>query len=476
VFKLRRSRASSPGLGTARQVNVPRRLAIVSLLAGVGLVAVLVGASTGSAQSKASSVTIKIAIESNSNMADIEKLTPEFEKLNPGIKVVYDSLNENNERALVETDVSTHANEFNAVMISNYETPIWAKNGWLVNLTPALTADKSYDINDLLKPIRNALSYKGGLYSVPFYGESSMVYYRKSLFKAAGLTMPLHPTWKQIAADAAKLKTSSTAGICLRGQNGWGENLAALDTVINTGGGSWFNTSWKPQFTAPATTAAVNFYVNLVRSAGEPGASQDGFTQCEALYGEGKAAMWYDATVAAGLIATAYPTVSADTGYAYAPTGTATGAPGVHSGWLYTWSLAMPTGTSNQAATLKWLEWATGKQYIAYSGPKIGWANIDPGTRTSTYALPQYKKAAGAFSGITIASINGANPNHPTDANVNIPYVGVQFVDEPWFINLGTEVSNNIAAAIAGTQTVSQALAKSQQEATATVKKAGLLK
>jgi sorbitol/mannitol transport system substrate-binding protein len=459
-----------------RKLNVPRRLAIVGLLGGAALVAVLAGASAGSAQTKASTVTIKIAIESNSNMADIEKLTPEFEKLNPGIKVVYDSLNENNERALVETDVSTHANEFNAVMISNYETPIWAKNGWLVNLTPALTADKSYDINDLLKPIRNALTYNGGLYSVPFYGESSMVYYRKSMFKAAGLTMPLHPTWKEIAADAAKLKTSNTAGICLRGENGWGENLAALDTVINTGGGSWFNTSWQPQLTSPATTAAVNFYVNLVRSDGEPGASQDGFTQCEALYGEGKAAMWYDATVAAGLIATAYPTVSADTGYAYAPTGTGTGAPGVRSGWLYTWSLAMPEGVSNQAATLKWLEWATGKQYIAYSGPKIGWANIDPGTRTSTYSLPQYKKAAGAFSGITLASINGANPNHPTNANVDIPYVGVQFVDEPWFINLGTEVSNNISAAIAGTQTVSQALATSQSQATATVKQAGLLK
>jgi sorbitol/mannitol transport system substrate-binding protein len=405
--------------------------------------------------------TIKIAIESNSNMQDIENLTPEFEKLNPGIKVEYDSLNENNERALVETDVSTHANEFNAVMISNYETPLWAKNGWLANLTPALTADSSYDINDLLTPIRAALTYKAGLYGVPFYGESSMVYYRKSLFKAAGLTMPLHPTWKEIAADAAKLDSAGRAGICLRG-------------VINTGGGSWFNDSWKPQLTSPADEAAVNFYVNLVRKYGEAGASQDGFTQCEALYGEGKAAMWYDATVAAGLIATAYPKVSADTGYAYAPTGTATGGAGVRSGWLYTWSLSIPKGVPNQAATLKWLEWATGKQYIAYSGTKIGWANIDPGTRYSTYALPQYKKAAGAFSGITLASIDGANPDHPTDANVAIPYIGVQFVDEPWFINLGTEVSNNIAAAIAGTDSVKQALATSQSEAQTTVQQAGL--
>ena len=119
---------------------------------------------------------------------------------------------------------------------------------------------------------------------------------------------------------------------------------------------------------------------------------------------------------------------------------------------------------------LKW------KQYIAYSGPKVGWANIDPGTRYSTYTLPQYKKAAGAFAGITLASINGADPDHPTDASVSVPYVGVQFVDEPWFIALGTEVSNQISAAIAGTESVTQALQTSQQDATTTVRQAGLLK
>jgi sorbitol/mannitol transport system substrate-binding protein len=455
-----------------------RRWAIASTTGALALGVAIFVSSTGYAKvaPHTASTTIRVAVVSNSNMINIEKLTPAFEAQNPGIKVVYDTLNENNERSLIETDITTHANEFNAVMISNYETPIWAKNGWLLNLSPSLTADSSYDVSDLLKPIASSLSYKGSLYGVPFYGESSMVYYRKDLLKAAGLTMPLHPTWKQIAAFAAKLNDPSkgVAGICLRGEDGWGENLAALDTVINTGGGSWFNDGWKPQLTSPADEAAVKFYVDLVRSDGEAGASNDGFTECESDYGEGKAAMWYDATVAAGLVATTYPKVSADTGYAYAPTGSATGAAGVPSGWLYTWSLSIPKGVPNQAATLKYLEWATGKQYIAYSGPKIGWANIDPGTRYSTYSLPQYKKAAGGFAGITLASINGADPDHPTNASVAVPYTGVQFLDEPWFINLGTEVSSQIASAIAGTETVSQALQTSQQDAQTTVSQAGL--
>jgi sorbitol/mannitol transport system substrate-binding protein len=212
----------------------------------LGMLATIAVAGTASAatrQAAGSDVTIKVAVVSNPNMELLEALTPIFEKENPGIKVEYDTLPEDSERQLIETDVTTHANEFNAVMISNYETPIWAKNGWLVNLSAFTARDPSYDVSDLVAPLREALSVDGKLYSVPFYGESSMVYYRSDLFKAAGLTMPKHPTWAQIASFAQKLNdpAKGVAGICLRGEPGWGENLAPLDTVINTWGGEWFN-------------------------------------------------------------------------------------------------------------------------------------------------------------------------------------------------------------------------------------------
>ncbi len=468
--------------GRPRHWSPLRGGASLALLATVGLIVAGCGSSGSSNKTGGKTASgkqvVRVAVVSNSNMIDIEKLTKSFEAMNPNIKVVYDTLNENNERSLIETDITTHANEFNVVMISNYETPLWAKNNWLVNLKPGLDADSSYDTSDLLKPISKSLSYKAGLYGVPFYAESSMLYYRKSLLKAAGVSLPLHPTWKQVAAVAAKVNNPSkgVAGICLRGDVGWGENLAPLDTVINTGGGSWFNTKWQPQLTSPATENAVNFYVNLVKKDGESGASNDGFTECESDYGEGKAAMWYDSTVAAGLITATYPKVGKDTGYSYAPTGSPTGASGTKSGWLYTWSLSIPKGTSNESAAMKYVEWATGKGYIKYSGPKLGWANIDPGTRYSTYQLPQYKKAAKAFAGVTLASINSADSAHPTNPNVSVPYTGVQFIDEPWFINLGTQVSNQISAAIAGTESVKQALATSQQDADETVRQAGLLK
>ena len=248
------------------------------------------------------------------------------------------------------------------------------------------------------------------------------------------------------------------SGICLRGLAGWGDNMAALDTVVNTFGGQWFDMSWKPQLTSPPFVAATNFYVNLVRKYGEPGASNDSFNQLLTLYGQGKCAMWYDATVAATSIATTYPDVYKQTGYALAPVDKTKS-----SGWLWTWSLGIPQGVSNSGAAWKFVSWATSKQYDDLVASKYGWAAVPPGTRTSLYNNPKYQQAAKAFAGITQESINSADPEHPT---LNpVPYVGVQYVDIPQFESLGLTVGQQIAGAIAGTESVNQALQAGQSAA-----------
>jgi len=439
------------------KISTSRGTLLAAVVAAVSLGAAACGGGAGGGGNSAHTVTV--AVVANPDMQQMEQLIGTFEKQNPGITVKFDTLPEDQERAEIQKDIATNGGLYDVVMISNYETPIWAKNGWLDNLSSKFIAsDSSYDASDLLPPVAKSLSYRGGLYSVPFYGESSMLYYRKSMLQAAGITMPAHPTWTQVAADAAKLnKPGKVAGICLRGENGWGENLATLDTVINTFGGSWYNMSWQPQLTSPATEKAVNFYVNLVRKDGEPGASSDGFTELLTLYTQSKCAMWYDSTVAASSIA-ADKSVFNDTGYAFAPVDKTKA-----SGWLYTWSLGVPKDSANQSAAWKFVSWATSKPYLRLVGKKFGWAAVPPGSRTSTYSLPQYQKAASAFAGITLQSIDSVNQAAATAPKV--PYVGIQFVDIPQFENLGDEVSNQIAGAIAGSESVSAALSASQNDA-----------
>jgi sorbitol/mannitol transport system substrate-binding protein len=437
-------------------------LGCVAALVAVAACSSSSSTSAGGASSNSNSGTVTVAVVSNPLITGqmIPLTQSVFEKQNPGITVKFATYTEGDLRAAIEKDVSTHSNAFNVIMIGPYEAPLFAKNGWLDNLsTQYIASDPSYDASDILPSISKALSYNGSLYAVPFYGESSMLYYRTDLFKAAGLTMPAHPTWAQVASDAAKLnQPGKVSGICLRGLAGWGDNMASLDTVVNTFGGEWFNMNWQPQLTSPAFEAATNFYVNLVRKDGEPGASSDSFNQLLTLYGQGKCAMWYDATVAATSIATTYPSIAANTGYAFAPVDKTSS-----SGWLWTWSLGIPQGVSNQGAAWKFVSWATSKQYDTLVASKYGWAAVPPGTRTSLYANPSYLSAAKAFAPITIASIDGTDPDHPT---VNpVPYVGIQYVDIPQFESLGVTVGQQIAGAIAGTESVSQALSASQSAA-----------
>ena len=433
--------------------------ALGSVTALVALAACSSSGSSGSASSNSNSGTITVAVVSNPLITNqmIPLTQSVFEKQNPGITVKYATYTEGDLRAAIQKDVSTHSNTFNVIMIGPYEAPLFAKSGWLTDLTKTyISSDPSYDAADLLPPIAKSLSYNGDLYAVPFYGESSMVFYNKALFAQAGLTMPHNPTWAQIQTFAAKLnQPGKVSGICLRGLAGWGDNMAALDTVVNTFGGQWFDMNWKPQLTSPAFENATNFYVNLVRKYGEPGAASDSFNQLLTLYGQGKCAMWYDATVAATSIATTYPSVYAQTGYALAPVDKTQS-----SGWLWTWALGVPQGTSNAGAAWKFVSWATSKQYDQLVAAKYGWASVPPGTRTSLYTTPQYVAAAKPFAAITLASIDSVDPEHPT---VNpVPYTGIQYVDIPQFESLGLQVAQQIAGAIAGTESVSQALSTSQ--------------
>ena len=447
-----------PGLAAASARGVATiPLVILSLVAaacspGAG------GGTSGSAQT-----TITVAAVGNPQMEDLQKLVPEFQKQHSDVQVKIIILPENQLRQQVTQDVATKSGRFDLFTIGTYEVPLWAKNGWIENLGPYIQKSPSYQSDDLIPGVAKALTYNGSLYAVPFYGESSFLMYRKDLLQQAGVTMSLRPTWDEVAAAARKVNDPSKglSGICLRGLPGWGEQLAPLDTVVNTFGGRWFDQQWNPQLTSPKFKAAVNFYVDLIKAAGEPGAANAGFGECLNAYNGGKVAMWYDATVGASNFT---GTAADNSGYAYAPI-----KDKPYSGWLWAWSLGMPSTSTKKDAAWAFASWATSMDYIKLVGTKLGWNHVPPGTRTSTYQLPEYQKVAGGFAQVTLDSIANADINHPTIDPV--PYIGIQYVDIPEFQELGTQVSQQIAAVIAGSATVDQALQQAQQLAEAVGKK-----
>lgn len=130
----------------------------------------------------ASDRTVTIAMVSNSQMTDARSLASQFEAENPDIDLRFVTLSENEARAKITASTAMGGGEFDVVMISNYETPQWAEYGWLTNLGPFIEATEGYDQEDFIPSLREALSYDGDMYSVPFYGESSFLMYRRDLF------------------------------------------------------------------------------------------------------------------------------------------------------------------------------------------------------------------------------------------------------------------------------------------------------
>ncbi len=292
-----------------------------------------------------------MAIVSNSQMQDAISLSYLFEREHPGMHLNFVSLPENEARAKITADVSTQGGEFDVVMISNYETPMWSANGWLVNLQPYIDATPGYDASDFLPQLRATLSHNGDLYSVPFYGESSFLMYRKDLMAKAGITMPARPTWTQVAQIAARMHDArkGQAGICLRGDPGWGENLAPIDTVINSFGGRWFNLAWQAQLTSPEVEHAVSSYVIAaaeVRRAGRPGG---GLLRVRHPVRPGATRPCGTTRPRRSASSRTRPSskVAGRNGYAWAPT-----QDGRPSGWLYTWSLAIPSTCPHKQAGL----------------------------------------------------------------------------------------------------------------------------
>ena len=410
--------------------------------------------------------TLTIATVNNGDMVVMQKLSAQFEQLHPDIHLRWVVLEENVLRQRVTTDIATKAGQFDVLTIGNYEVPIWAKQGWLV---PLDNLPASYDTADLLKPVRDALTYNSKLYGLPFYAESAMTYYRTDLFKKAGLTMPDAPTYTQIHQFADKLtdKPNQVYGMCLRGKPGWGENMAYVTSLVDAEGGQWFDANWKPSLDTPAWKTAVGLYSDMLKTDGPPGASSNGFNENLALFATGHCAMWIDATVAGGMLFDTKQSQVADkVGFAPMPTGSFTGGPT----WLWSWNLAIPASTKQADAARTFITWATSKEYIQLVAKENGWVSVPPGTRQSTYDNADYKKAA-PFAGFVLKAIDVANPNGQTKDPR--PYTGAQFVAIPEFQGIGTQVGQTIAGTLTGQATVDAALASAQSATERTMRQAG---
>jgi ABC-type glycerol-3-phosphate transport system substrate-binding protein len=431
-----------------------------SLIAAVGLAAL--------ALSPAFAEEITIATVNNQDMVIMQEYSSVWEQ-KTGNTINWLVLEENVLRQRVTTDISTNGGQFDIITIGSYEAPIWGKNGWLL---PVDDLGTQYDYADIFETVRKGLSVDGKIFALPFYAESSMTYYRRDLFENAGISMPNQPTYSQIAEFAAKIHDpdNKVYGICLRGKPGSGENMVPIMTSVNTHGGKWFDMAWNPQINGEAWHKAVNLYVDLLNKYGPPGVTSNGYNETRALFASGNCGMWIDATVAAGYLFDQAESKVADT-VAFTKAPVADVPNGAALQWA--WALAVPKSSVKAEVAKSFMAWATSKEYIREVGEKKGWILIPPGTRKSTYDLAEYQKVA-PFANFVKDAILSADPTNPSKDPV--PYTGITYASIPEYQSIGTEVGQQIAAALTGQQTVDQALAAGQAFTEKTMEQSGYLK
>ncbi|MBN8995097.1 MAG: sugar ABC transporter substrate-binding protein [Rhizobiales bacterium] len=335
----------------------------------------------------------------------ITPLIPEFEKLT-GIKVTMESYAQDEFMNKRLVDLSSGAGTFDIVMMDQAIVQ-YAGANWIEPLDsyfsdPKVVDAAAYDMADFLPSMIKDGKVDGKLFGIPISGEAQILYYRKDLLDAAGVTVPTN--MDELLAAAVKLnKPGETAGILLRGQK--------IHTAWNSSGFVWsyggriFDDPMKPTkatFDSPEAAAAITMYAKLLQEAGPPGVGNYTWYECVSDFQQGKAAMYIDASVFMSQIEDpSKSTVAGKIGYAAMPAGPKGAFANTGS-----WMLSMSSSSKNKVGAALFLAWATGKETALKVGESAGL-----GVRASVFESPAVQaKYPAEWAKATAKSMQSVNP------------------------------------------------------------------
>ena len=158
----------------------------------------------------------------------LKEQVPTFEELT-GIKVDYQVYSEAEWHQKSLVDLSSTAGAFDVVLTDFAFLPQYAKAGFIERVDqylkdPQLTDAAWYDQQDIFPALNKAAQVNGENWAVALTTETTLLYYRKDLFEAAGLQVPKN--LDELAAAAKALnKPGAIAGIAMRGLRGQGLNM-----------------------------------------------------------------------------------------------------------------------------------------------------------------------------------------------------------------------------------------------------------
>lgn len=307
----------------------------------------------------------------------IQPLLPEFEQAS-GMKINLSSFGEDQLSNQLTIRFTSGSGDIDTFMFRPLqEGKLFANNGWLAELTSNVQGVADWDWGDFQKPAAGTVTFDNKVYGVPIVTEREILYYRKDLFQAKGISVP--KTLDELMDAASKLHDPNGGmyGIVARGQQA--PAVTQFSSYLYSMGGDWISDG-KSALGSEAATKAYQFYGDMLRKYGAPGVLNMSWPQAIGIFGQGKAAMYTDAdSLYPNLLDTTKSVVADKVGYAMFPAGPA----GAKPYNVTSWALGIAANSKNKDAAFEFVKWATSKEIVA----RLQKGGL-PGARTSVWDSP----------------------------------------------------------------------------------------
>ena len=203
---------------------------------------------------------------------NMQKLVDQWNSKHPDEKVTITELPESadDQRDAMVRNAQAKSKEFTVLNLDVVWTAEFAANRWVVQLP-----QDQFDLENFLEPAVNTAKYRDNLYAVPVYSDGGLLYYRKDLLTAAGVTEP-PKTWDEMKTDCEKVKAlpGNTNLGCYAGQFDKYEGLTCnFSEAVQSAGGSILDESGKPTVDTQEAKDGLNFLVNGVKDGEIPQAA-----------------------------------------------------------------------------------------------------------------------------------------------------------------------------------------------------------
>ncbi|OLF11622.1 ABC transporter substrate-binding protein [Actinophytocola xinjiangensis] len=214
-------------------------------------------------------ITFATGKDTSGNM---QKLVDEWNADHPDEKVTITELPESadDQRNRMIQNAQTESDEFAVLNLDVIWTAEFAANRWITELPQG-----EFELDQFLAPAVETGKYRDKMYAMPVYSDGGLLFYRKDLLDAAGVT-EAPKTWAELTAACDKVKAApANKNIgCYAGQFDKYEGLTVnFSEAVQSAGGSIVDDSGKPTVTSQEAKDGLNFLVEAKKNGQIPEAA-----------------------------------------------------------------------------------------------------------------------------------------------------------------------------------------------------------